>query len=89
MGIGSARYSDILDAELDDTVAEILEDSPNAGEVMINGQLRAHGITMQRYRLRQSLYRVDPISRSLRQAVVIVRREYRVPGPNALWYNDI
>ena len=34
----------------------------------------------------KSLRRVDPVSQSLRTIVRVHRREYWVPGPNALWY---
>ena len=44
---------------------------------------------MQRRRVIDSLRRVDPISQTLRRSVRIHRRQYSVPGPNALWYEHM
>lgn len=57
----------------------------DAGVSMMRGALLARGIRVQRERVRESLHRVDPISQSIRRRVITYRREYSVPGPNALW----
>ena len=41
-----------------------------------------------RYRLRDSLHRVDPLGSLLHQRQPITRRRYSVPGPNSLWHVD-
>ena len=40
---------------------------------------------IQRSRLRDSIQRVDPTRKQPRQRLQIIRRVYRVPGPNSLW----
>lgn len=83
MGIGSSTFDD---AELDQVVSSCLQTTPNAGETYIRGSIAGRGLRVQRDRIRDSLRRVDPVSRSLRRTRTILRRQYRVPGPNSLWY---
>ena len=83
--IGADVYSICDDDELDEIVQEILQESPESGEVYVDGALAFQGFRVQRRRLRQSLRRIDPVNRSLRRSFAIVRRQYRVAGPNALW----
>ncbi len=49
---------------------------------MVTGGLRSRGIFVQRRRILDTLQAVDP---GLRRLSVTYRREYNVPGPNALW----
>ena len=69
-----AQFCRVSAVELDEIVSNILRQTPNAGEVQI-----------QRYRIRQSIQRVDPVSRTLRRAAAVVRRVYNVPCSNSLW----
>ena len=78
-------YSDVTDENLCQAVREILQLMPNAGETYVIGALRSRGIRVQRWRMRESIYTVDPVSRALRRSRGIVRRTYNVPCPNALW----
>jgi hypothetical protein len=80
-------YSSVSD-DLKDIVRQILQTIPNAGESYVIGALRTRGtcINVQRYRIRDALREVDPLSRVLRRTFAIVRRRYTVPSPNALWY---
>lgn len=78
-------FSDITNDELDSFVKHVLEVSQNSGERMLMGWFRGHGIRIQRWRLRESISRVDPIGRELRRKTVTKRRVYSVPTPNALW----
>lgn len=57
----------------------------HSGATMVRGGLRARGIFIQRYRVLDSLRRVDPLSQILRRRITTYRRQYRVPGPNSLW----
>ena len=58
---------------------------PDAGETII-GAIRSRGIIVQRWRIRQAIQTVDPISRALRRTfAVVVRRVYNVGCPNELW----
>ena len=57
----------------------------DSGISMIGGALLARGIIVQRYRVIESMRRVDPVSQLLRQTVTVYRRQYSVPGLNSLW----
>ena len=78
-------FNQMEDHELDQIIASIIQLSPNSGEVMVRGALRARQIKIQRWRIRSSLIRVDPERSRRRQRLRIERRVYRVPGPNSLW----
>ena len=58
---------------------------PGAGETYVLGALRAQQVFVQRNRVREALQVVDPVSRAVRQTTAVIRRQYRVPGPNSLW----
>ena len=77
MPMGRACYSSVADNELDHIISEIIGLSPNAGETLIQGVLRHRGLLLQRRRMRESLSRVDPISRLLHQRQLIYRRHYQ------------
>ena len=78
-------YSDVTEEQLCQVVREILQAMPDAGETYVIGALRSRGLTLQRWRVRQVIRIVDPISRAIRRTHSIVRRRYSVPCPNALW----
>ena len=87
MAIGnSVTYSEIDDDELDIFVRHILHYSPESGERMLMGALKGFGVKVQRAQLRNSVERVDPVSREMRRRTAIHRRVYNVRTPNALWY---
>ena len=65
-------YFAIPDDELDVFVRRILNLSPESGERMVIGSLRAQGMKVQRDRIRRSIGRVDPISREMRRRTVIL-----------------
>ena len=79
------RFSDISDDEIDHFVKTALDISPQSGERMLIGWFKGKGIRLPRWRLRESVMRVDPIGRELRKKTVTKRRVYSVPNPNALW----
>jgi hypothetical protein len=78
-------YSNISHDQLCAVIREILNILPNAGESYLSGACRSRGIHVQRYRLREAINTVDPVSRALRRTVSIVRRQYSVRAPNSLW----
>ena len=78
-------YSEIDDNALDQIISNILQSSPNMGERMLLGALRSRKLKIQRWKIRESISRVDPIGRSMRRLTVIRRRKYNVKCPNALW----
>ena len=79
------EFSQISDDTLDIVVRNILSLSPNSGERMVLGALRGRGLLAQRNRVRESIFRVDPVSRALRRFRTVQRRVYNVTKPNALW----
>ena len=81
-------FSKISDEDLDEQVRQILCLTPYSGETYVRGGLKGRHIVVQRERVRQSIYRVDPIGRSIRRRYSICRRVYNVSGPNHLWHID-
>ena len=78
-------YTDISDGELDDLVTRYKSTHPHDGERMLIGYLRSQNIHVQRWRICQSIHRVDP--EGVRE-VLIQRRSYHVKGPNHVWHMD-
>lgn len=85
LGVEPPRYAVMSNQELDSLMTVILQNTPNAGETYVLGSLRSRDIRIQRWRVRESLYRVDPMGRSLRRRHAIRRRVYNVRSPNQLW----
>ena len=78
--------------EMDDTCLDAITEQfvgthPNCGEVSLSGFLRSLNLKVQRYRVRDSLRRVDPrgVQTRFRQ---VHRRCYSVSMPNSLWHID-
>ncbi len=85
LGTEPLRYAVMSNQELDSLVTVILQNTPNAGETYVLGNLRSRDLRIQRWRVRDSLNRVDPIGRSFRRRYAIRRRVYSVQSPNQLW----
>ena len=83
-----ASYSDISESELDVFTQQFVTMHPFSGQRSLEGYLRSLGLRIQRYKLRNSLMRVDPsgVSERLRQS--LHRRKYSVAMPNSLWHID-
>lgn len=81
-------YTDISDDELDSVLTRIQRENPNCGQQLMLGYLRDQGIHVQRYRLRESIIRTDPVRRLVRWHQVISRRTYSVKRSNSLWHID-
>src|SRR6266498_547063 len=82
------EFSSITDNELDNLISRIKAEQPYTGESLIRGLLSSMGYHIQRYRVRSSIHRVDPIGPAIRCTNLIERRSYSVAGPNSLWHND-
>ena len=82
------QHSSISDAELDTLVEDFVINFPTAGQKTLAGHLRTLGYRIQRFRIRESLYRVDPWGVQLRSRRLLHRRKYHVAGPNSLWHID-
>ena len=86
-GIDS-NFTDITEEELDDQMKLTLNLTPYSGESYVRGSLKGRGINVQRWRIRESLARLDGIGRAVRTRWAICQRKYNVSGPNHLWHID-
>lgn len=85
LNISTCPYSDINDVELDSVIRSIWESHPSIGMILLQGFLASRGIFVQRNRLRNSVRRLNPVTRWQQ---TLSRRSYHVPGPNSLWHID-
>ncbi|XP_024869433.1 uncharacterized protein LOC112453108 [Temnothorax curvispinosus] len=83
-----ARFSQISDDELKITVAQIHQEHPRAGHIMMQSYLKAAGVFVPRHRTRETLNAIDPIGAASRWSQAIRRRTYKVATPNSLWHID-
>ncbi len=91
VGFGLSRfikYTEISDSELDALVEDFVSNFPTAGMKTLAGHLSTLGYRVQRFKIRESLYRVDPWGVQQRSRRLLHRRKYSVPGPNSLWHID-
>lgn len=77
----------ISNSDLDSVILQLRQQFTRAGITMLHGMLRQLGYRIPRERIRQSLYRIDPVHRIFGR-IRIRRRVYSVAGPNALWHHD-
>ena len=82
------EYSHITDDQLDTLAEDFIHDHPFSGQRSFEGYLRAHSLRIQRVRIRDSLYRVDPCGVQERRRKALHRRVYSVKMPNSLWHID-
>ena len=82
------EFSHMNDADLDELVTAFVRCFPSAGQKTVAGYLQSHGHHIQRWRIRESLLRVDPWGVQQRSQRVLHRRKYKVAGPNSLWHID-
>lgn len=80
-------YSSISEPDIQHAVSSIKDKHPNAGEVMLQGHLRAQGIHVPRSKVRKAIHDLDPAVTSHKRPA-IRRRVYSVPYPNYLWHLD-
>ena len=81
-------FVDISYEDLYTVITGMLSQTPYAGESYVSGGLKARGIFVQRYRIREILSQIDPVGRALRRRAAIQRRQYNVRAPNHLWHID-
>ena len=74
--------------ELDDLIQIIKNEHPLSGQRIIISILRAKGISIQTWKIRESIHPVDPINTVVRWNQKHPRWIYSVPGPNSLWHDD-
>ena len=73
-------YTDIADPDLDYIVTNFVLRFPSAGQKTLEGFLRSQGFRIQRWRIRESLLRVDPWGVEQRSRRILHRRSYSVPN---------
>ena len=88
LGMEQYCHSEISDSQLDEMVSSIVHLQPSHGIRTVQSRLRASGFTIQRDRVRESLYRVDPLGIETRLRRTLHRKTYNVLGPNSLWHID-
>ena len=86
LNISVNKFTDISDSELDENVSLLQSQYPKCGQVMLRALLQQRGIFVQRYRVRESARRVDPLGTQMRWQQVVQRRKYSVPKANSLWH---
>ena len=82
------QYDNITENSLDVILSEIKNLHPYSGERTIIGILRSKKMQIQRWKVRESIHRIDSINTALRWIRQNPRFVYSVPGPNSLWHND-
>ena len=87
-GLSKMDFSEISDDHLDREVKEITVEFPHSGEGLVKQMLLTRNIKVQRWRLRDSLHRVDSEGIAQRSRGRLHRRTYHVQGPNHLWHID-
>ncbi|XP_069119686.1 uncharacterized protein [Argopecten irradians] len=88
MNIGLLRFTDISDEDLSNEMCSIYQNHPHCGLSMMQGHLRAKGISVPKRLVQKILREMDPASSVLRWGLMARRRKYSVPGPNSLWHID-
>jgi len=82
------QFDNLSCEELNAEVQSIKQNHPLAGERMVVGFLRARGLHIQRWKVRESIHAVDPLNCVNRWLQKNPRWVCSVPGPNSLWHND-
>uniref|UniRef100_A0A7M5XK96 Integrase catalytic domain-containing protein n=1 Tax=Clytia hemisphaerica TaxID=252671 RepID=A0A7M5XK96_9CNID len=81
-------FTDINYENLRAEMESIRELTPNIGQTRMLGALRARGINVQRWRVRNLLRDIDPQGTIMRWRTTTKRRKYNVKYPNSLWHID-
>ncbi|CAG2217502.1 unnamed protein product [Mytilus edulis] len=86
--LNKRTFSELNDDDLDVVLGETIQEFPLCGENMLKHMLIAKGIRVQRWRLRDSIQRLDSSGAQARKSGRLHRRVYNVMGPNHLWHID-
>ena len=76
------------DNQLDPEVLALANDYPFCGEIILRELLKDRGFNVERYRLRDSIQRVNNFGVQARKKGRLKRRVYNVKGTNHLWHID-
>jgi len=84
------EYTDINCQDLDEVIVSYINKQihPHDGERMLIGHLRSLNTHLQRWRIHESIHRVDPIGVRERSIKLILPRTYFSKGPNFVWHMD-
>jgi hypothetical protein len=75
------------DTQLRAIIRRIRSESPEFGQNLVHGSVRALGHRVTRGRVREVMRTSDPLNTALRMpGGLTARRKYNVPGPNSLWH---
>ncbi|KAK3088459.1 hypothetical protein FSP39_019451 [Pinctada imbricata] len=86
--LSKTSFSAIEDDVLDTNLIKVISDFPRCGESFLRIMLKRNGISIPRWRLRDSIKRVDENGSQERRRGRLHRRIYNVEGPNYLWHID-
>ncbi len=74
---------------IDSFVRQLNVEYPNSGYREMTQLLKhRHNLSLPRYRVMESLRRVDPVGAAGRWALVITRRTYTATSANSCWHLD-
>ena len=76
------------DDELDRIMKNCIGEDQRTGPNAVKARLFSQGINVERWRVRDSMMRVDQGGIALRAAMTIQRRTYVAAGPNSVWHID-
>ena len=82
------EYSYLSDDQLHTFAEDFVFHNPFSGQRTFEGHLRAKGLKVQRYRIREALLHIDPRGVQERRRKALHRRKYSVCMPNSLWHID-
>ena len=81
-------FSDISDDTLDSIISQYQNRNPHTGQTILKSYLESISIHVQCQRIRESVWRTDPLRRLVRWREPLSQRTYKVPGSNSLWHVD-
>ena len=83
-GLKKREFSKITDEQLDTEVLALTKEFPFNSELMLAHLLKGRGLYVQRFRLRDSIHRVDKDGIEARTRRRLIRRTYNLKGPSHL-----
>lgn len=82
----NSSYIQISNTNLDKLVRDYRDTNPHVGVRYLVGHLKVNGYWLPRWRINDSIARVDGLGQTLRRRKGIRRGKYSVPRPNYLWH---
>ena len=87
-GLKKRGFSKITDEQLDTEVLPLTKEFLFNCELMLGHVLKGRGLYVERFRLQDSMHRVEGGGIEARTRRRLKRRTYNVKGPNHLWHID-